>query len=226
MLGPVGAEYAGDTPCRQYDSSASESTCSCASSPVSASISERAPGASSGPFTADQAARASELNVEGATIVLPFVEPAHARRNLSARGARADHFRTRRLRTSADRSDGVWGAGDRERPRGPARSRWRCRRFIAVGDVPAWIAAIAQRVIRERIDDAARWSSAALRRIRTGGQIFIGASTRGATLELYRQVPHEARAIVHSNMSVSCRPFSRPDRGAHRCARIPWRLTW
>jgi glycosyltransferase involved in cell wall biosynthesis len=144
----------------------------------------------SGPFTADQAALASELKVAGATTVLPFVEPA----TLAAIYRRAalvlitsDHegFGLPLIEAMACGAPVIASDLAVLREVGGAAAD-----FIAVGDVPAWIAA-AQRVIHERANDADRWSARRSDGFRQAAKYSWSEYAR-RYLELYRQVASRA----------------------------------
>jgi glycosyltransferase involved in cell wall biosynthesis len=112
----------------------------------------------SGPFNADQAALARELDVEGATTVLPFVEPAvlaaiYRRAALVLMTSDQEGFGLPLIEAMACGAPVM--ASDLAVLREVGGD---AAEFIAVGDVPAWISA-AQRLIHERVNDPDRWSA-------------------------------------------------------------------
>ncbi len=139
----------------------------------------------SGPFTADQAALASELKVAGATTVLPFVEPA----TLAAIYRRAalvlitsDHegFGLPLIEAMACGAPVIASDLAVLREVGGAAAD-----FIAVGDVPAWIAAAQRVILHERANDADRWSARRSGRISSQAAKYSWSEYARRYLELY-----------------------------------------
>jgi glycosyltransferase involved in cell wall biosynthesis len=140
----------------------------------------------SGPFTADQGALARELGVEGATTVLPFVEPAI----LAAIYRRAALV----LITSDHEGFGLplieamaCGAPVMASDLAVLREvGGNAAEFIPVGDVPAWVST-ALRLIDERANDPARWTARRSDGFRRAAK-FSWSEYARRYVELYRQV--------------------------------------
>jgi glycosyltransferase involved in cell wall biosynthesis len=140
----------------------------------------------SGPFTAEQAALARELKVEGATTVLPFVEPA----TLAAIYRRAalvlitsDHegFGLPLIEAMACGAPVI--ASDLAVLREVGGD---ATEFIPVGDVLAWVST-ALRLIDQRANDPARWSVRRSDGFRHSAK-FSWSEYARRYVELYRQI--------------------------------------
>ncbi len=110
----------------------------------------------SGPFTIDQAKLARELEIDGATAVLPFVEPAvlaaiYRRAALVLITSEHEGFGLPLIEAMACGVPVIASDLAALREVGGAAAE-----FLAVGDAPAWIAA-ALRLIDERANDPARF---------------------------------------------------------------------
>jgi len=161
---------------------------------VFAAIREANPSArlvrAGGPFTTDQANLARELNVEDAIVILPFVTTKllaaiYRRAALVLVTSEREGFGLPLIEAMACGAPVLASDLAVLREVGGATSR-----FAPVGDVPEF-AAIAQSLIRERIDDPASWN-----RRRTDAlahaATFTWSEYARRYAELYRQVAAEA----------------------------------
>ena len=197
MLGPIGAEtleilHVGSTIARKRIDVLLRTF---------AAIREAHPAARlvrvSGPFSAAQAKLARELNVEHATVVMPFVNPAvlaaiYRRAAIVLITSEREGFGLPLIEAMACGSPVI--ASDlavlREVGGGAAQ-------FAAVGDVPAWTS-IALRLIRARMDDPARCNARRADALRHAAS-FSWSEYARRYVELYRQVAASAaRASARS----------------------------
>ena len=147
----------------------------------------------SGPFTAEQVKLARELNVESATVVLPFVTSAvlaaiYRRAALVLITSEREGFGLPLIEAIACGAPVI--ASDLEVLREVGGDGVE---FAAVGDVPAWIS-IALRLIRERTDNPARYDARRANALKHSAS-FSWSEYARRYAELYRQVAdHGARA--------------------------------
>jgi glycosyltransferase involved in cell wall biosynthesis len=143
-----------------------------------------------GPFTNDQVDLARDLNVEDATVVLPFVTSKvlaaiYRRAALVLVTSEREGFGLPLVEAMACGAPVVASDLAVLREVGGAASK-----FAPVGDVPAF-SAIAQNLIRERIDDPASWTRRHANALERATN-FSWSEYARRYAELYRQVAAEA----------------------------------